>query len=114
MNGSNGEKISLNKEVRLLLERGFPKGWFCSDPLFENERNEDYYDALSKFRFLFSANERSRTYLWNELFFRDYNEKISFKEDFTLEQLSFMEEIYKTHINIRDNYCNNIASKKDN
>lgn len=78
------------------------EGFFDGYRLFHSEeKDDDYYLLLRIFDYIFSLGEKGKIYLWNEVWdsiiCREFDPPTIYREDFTKEQLAFIDEILSTN-----------------
>ena len=92
--------------MTLLEENNLENIWtpylFCKQEFMP----ENYNATLRSFKYLFAHGDNSRVYLWNRFFcnFDRFSTAKLDKDDFTAEELSFLEDIENTHKQVTEKY----------
>ena len=122
-------KQQIYQEIRVLVSEEFKnqklksyyifEGFFDAYKLFHSdEKDDDYYLLLNIFDYIFSLGEKGKIYLWDELWEsiveRDSYEKPNiYRNDFTKEQLEFIDEIISTNKQNEIRYGKNYLLRKN-
>jgi len=105
------EKRDLNARIEAKLENDMPDGWRYPYGIYSDEKDEDYYNSLKTFKYLYSLGGEAHTYLWNDLWYNCNSDSAYDKSDFTENEIAFIQSMAETYSVFTSKYGKNYSSR---